>query len=98
MSDPGSRVRAYGYVAADGTVTRSKNVVGDAILRFGDVGIYCITLDPSIDASEAVIVPETDYDFDTSSAEGPSMLAWAKSRSLARSGENESRGANGRRF
>ena len=78
---PGTTARAYGKVTIDGIVTDSKNVTGDA--TFTDVteeptgGIYCIPLDPSIDAETAVIIPETNFDAD-STGSLPATLGWAK--------------------
>lgn len=77
---PGTTARAYGHVAANGTVTIDKNVVGNATDHNGVAptqGIYCIQLDPSIDANQAVIVPETDYVGDGTSTP-LARIGWAK--------------------
>jgi hypothetical protein len=85
---PGTTARAYGYVAADGTITNDRNVVGNATSLVDEggnfppptVGRYCIQLSDSIDADTAAIIPETDAGFDTGSA-FEEKLAWAKGNS-----------------
>ena len=60
---PGT-ARAYGSVAQTGVLSSSRNVVG---VTGGDSpdGAYCVELDPSIDASSTFLVPETDYERDS---------------------------------
>jgi hypothetical protein len=63
--------RAYGLVAADGTLSRSKNVV--SVTGMPTFGVYCITLAPGIDTSQTGLVATLDFsddDTDTSSANG----------------------------
>lgn len=48
---PGGGARAYAEVWADGQFVHSKNVV---LIQHPSAGIYCVKLDPSIDASTAV--------------------------------------------
>jgi hypothetical protein len=60
---PGT-ARAYGDVASTGVVTNSHNVVEVTGADTFD-GLYCVELDPSIDASSTFLVPETDYDRDS---------------------------------
>jgi hypothetical protein len=63
--------RAYGYVLANGTVSRSKNVVGNATVPA--TGRYCITLDPSIDKATAVVIATTDFGLDSTSTSSATL-------------------------
>jgi hypothetical protein len=74
---PGT-ARAYGRVGFEGQVSRSKNVVGDATADIGGEpvnGLFCIRLDESIDASEAIVVTASDF---TQNGTGAWTLAWAQ--------------------
>jgi hypothetical protein len=70
--------RAYGLVSETGVVSRSKNVVGNATRP--STGTYCITLDPSIDPSTAVLLTGADYDGNDTSLtdESISVAEWSK--------------------
>lgn len=73
---PGT-VRAYGNVARTGALSpTSRNVV---TVTGGDSpdGEYCVELDPSIDTSSTFLIPETDYDRDSTNA---ATYAFAKPR------------------
>jgi hypothetical protein len=59
--------RAYGRVATDGDLSRSKNIAG---ITLGSTGIYCITLANSINPASAVLVVEPDYAGDSTSPNG----------------------------
>ena len=50
--------RAYGRVASNGTLTRSKNI---ASITPASVGVYCITLANSINPASAVLIVGPDY-------------------------------------
>jgi Collagen triple helix repeat (20 copies) len=69
--------RAYGHVAADGTLSRSKNVIGiNATPLFGT---YCITLAPSIDISQTGLIATLDFaDDDTDLSSGNVDQAWVE--------------------
>jgi hypothetical protein len=55
---PAGSARAYGVVLPGGHILRSKGVaVSDAA---GNTGVYCIQLDPTIDASNAVVLASVD--------------------------------------
>jgi hypothetical protein len=58
IQGPAGSARAYGLVLKDGSLSRSQGVVG--VTRTG-TGTYCIQLDPSIDASNAVLVANTEF-------------------------------------
>ena len=79
---PGTTARAYGAVEGDGDMSRSKNVVGNATgldpLDPPTEGAYCIELDSSIDADNAVLIAVSDYSLNSTS--GP-VLTWAQARS-----------------
>lgn len=57
VQGPAGSARAFGFVTAAGALSRSKNVTGVAKVA---TGLYCITLDPSIDAAQAVVFTEED--------------------------------------
>ena len=81
-SIPGTTARAYGRVAANGILTNSKNVVSETATSPAGgtpTGTYCIGLADSIDASTAIVVPETDYIGDSTDL-AEERLAWAKAR------------------
>ena len=86
---PGTTARAYGLVASDGVVSNAKNLIGNATALSGvgppTGGTYCIQLADSIDATSAVIVPETNYAVDGTVT--PASLGWAKGNAGA-CGEN----------
>ena len=65
---PSGSARAYGAVAKDGTLTRSKNATVTAL----GAGVYCITPAAGIDAAGTVLVVAPDNssdDTDTSSGD-----------------------------
>jgi hypothetical protein len=64
---PAGTARAYGYVDAANKLTRSKNVVK---VQENGPGVYCVQLDPSIDATTAVAVASVDFRADTTTS-GP---------------------------
>lgn len=53
--------RAYGYIAADGSFTRSKGIVA---VEHPSTGVYCIMLDPSIDPSTTIPIATPDFNQD----------------------------------
>ena len=53
--------RAYGRIAADGGLSRSKGIVS---VDHPSDGIYCITLDASIDPSTTVMIAQADFNGD----------------------------------
>jgi hypothetical protein len=57
VQGPAGTARAYGLVGATGTVAQSMNVV--SVTHTNGTGIYCIELNPSINASQtgAVVSP-----------------------------------------
>jgi len=60
---PGT-ARAYGLVAADGTLSRSKNVTG--VGTFPGSGVYCIRLAAGIDPAQTGVIATVDFfDSDT---------------------------------
>jgi Collagen triple helix repeat (20 copies) len=63
---PGT-ARAYGLVSADGTLTRSKNVV--SVTAEGS-GVYCIALAAGIDAGQTGAVVTPDYAEDLTDLSG----------------------------
>jgi Collagen triple helix repeat (20 copies) len=63
---PGT-ARAYGRVAADGALTRSKNVSG---ATHPYTGVYCIALGGGIDASQTGLVATPDNLSDSTSTDG----------------------------
>lgn len=70
--------RAYGRVGFEGQVTLAKNVAGNATGDLGNEpenGVFCIPLDPSIDASTAVVVTQSDF---TQNGTGGWSFAWAQ--------------------
>lgn len=71
---PGS-ARAYGLVAEDGSLTRSRNVVA---ATHPDTGIYCIALDPEIDPEKAVLVvgPDSADNETSTGGEDQSFVEW----------------------
>jgi hypothetical protein len=54
--------RAYGFVAVDGTLTRSKNVTG---VTNPSAGHFCIALAAGIDASQTALVATPDFTNDS---------------------------------
>jgi hypothetical protein len=74
---PAGSARAYGRSSAGGVITDSKNVIGNAT---GGTGIYCITLDPSIDASNANVLATPNNNDDSTQATSPgyeAIVEWA---------------------
>ena len=72
---PGT-ARAYGRVAVDGTLSRSKNIAAVTGVNNANptLGGYCVLLDPSIEAATAVIVADPDYG-NSSTDEGATAFA-----------------------
>jgi hypothetical protein len=70
---PGT-ARAYGRVAADGTVTRSKNVAG---VTRAFAGHYCIALADGIDPDQTGLLATPDYEGDSTqwAPNGPQAIA-----------------------
>jgi hypothetical protein len=62
------RAAAYGRVAADGTLSRSKNVA--SIVHTASSGIYCINLAGSIDPNRTGALVSMDF-FGDGSSSGP---------------------------
>ena len=72
-SGPAGTARAYGLVVpasvgSPATVTRAKNIVS---VSNPQTGVYCITLDPSIDPSTTGALTTPDKDHDGTNFNGP---------------------------
>jgi hypothetical protein len=65
--------RAYGRVAGDGTLTRSKNVTG---ITHPFTGVYCIALAAGIDVSQTGVVATVDQAAGTDGPEQLYSVAW----------------------
>jgi hypothetical protein len=65
---PGT-ARAYGLVAANGTLSRSKNVV--SVGTAPGSGVYCILLAPGIDPSQTGLVATLDFFDDDTVVDAP---------------------------
>jgi hypothetical protein len=63
---PGT-ARAYGLVAANGTLTRAKNAT---VTHLSDSATYCVTLPPGIDARTTGIIATPDFGDDTTQPGG----------------------------
>lgn len=64
---PAGTARAYGHVTADGQLTKAKGI--ETVIHQVD-GIYCVKLDPSINADTAVATATIDF---AQSAPAPSV-------------------------
>jgi hypothetical protein len=65
--------RAYGRVAGDGTLARSKNVIG---ITRPFTGVYCIALAAGIDVSQTGVVATVDQAASTGGPEQLYSVAW----------------------
>lgn len=71
--------RAFGRTDQDGVITNQQNVIGNA--DTGATGIYCITLDPSVDASTANVLVTPDFAEDDTQVAGViSHAEWRSDR------------------
>jgi len=81
--------RAYGFVAADGTLSRSKNVIGVTRLY---TSAYCIKLAAGIDASKTGLTATPDWTSDstTYTANGSqTIVEWRSDASACPAGQLE---------
>lgn len=62
VQGPAGTARAYGYVAANGALSRSRNI---SAVSTPSAGRYCITLNSSIDRASTVVIAQTDFTADT---------------------------------
>ena len=89
IQGPAGTARAYGYIAADGTLTRSKNVVG-VTLPYSNV--YCIQLAAGIDASQTGLSATPDWAGDSTSFTtngSQTIVEWRSDASSCPSGQLE---------
>jgi hypothetical protein len=65
--DPGAAgtARAYGRISASGSLTRNKGI---ETVTNPETGVYCVRLEPSIDANTATAVVSVDYPDSTTGA------------------------------
>jgi len=75
--------RAYGRIAGDGTLTRSKNVTG---ITHPYPGVYCIALEAGIDPSQTGLVATPDFLHDDttndSSSDSQTLVEWLSDAGL----------------
>lgn len=86
---PAGTARAYGYVAADGTPTRSKNVVG---ITRPYSNVYCIQVAAGIDAGQTGLVATPDWLNDSTSFStngSQTIVEWQSNASSCPSGQFE---------
>jgi hypothetical protein len=88
---PAGSARAYGLVSDIGSMTRTKNVVNVSNPAVPP-GVFCVTLDPSIDPATAVMIVAPDKAFSATDAfavENMSVVEWDSTNEICAAGEFE---------